>query len=70
MTFAGWIGLIVTALNLVPVGRRTARAQGIAFLALMVGAAVLFSTHWLMWAASSERSPGSTTRRPPTSSVR
>ena len=63
LAFAGWLGLVVTALNLVPVGqldgghiayallgRRRAALLGTAVLALMVAAGVLYSRHWLMWA--------------------
>lgn len=61
--FAGWLGLLVTALNLVPVGqldgghvayavlgRRRARLVALAMVALMVLAGLLISSHWLMWA--------------------
>lgn len=63
LAFAGWIGLIVTALNLIPVGqldgghityallgRRRAATLGKALLVLLVAAGVLYSRHWLMWA--------------------
>lgn len=63
LAFAGWIGLVVTALNLVPVGqldgghvayavlgRRGAARLGTVVLALMVLAGLLYAGHWLMWA--------------------
>lgn len=31
-------------------GRGSARSLGLAFLALMAGAGLLFSPHWLIWA--------------------
>ena len=63
LAFAGWLGLIVTALNLIPVGqldgghiayawigRRRAVGLGTALLVLMVAAGLFYSSHWLMWA--------------------
>lgn len=63
LAFAGWLGLLVTALNLVPLGqldgghlayailgRRWAARLGALVLALMVAAGILYSGHWLMWA--------------------
>ena len=63
LAFSGWIGLVVTALNLVPVGqldgghiayallgRRRAAIFGQAVLLLMVVAGLLVGRHWLMWA--------------------
>lgn len=63
LAFAGWIGLVVTALNLAPVGqldgghiayallgRRRAALLGQSVIALMVAAGLLYSRHWLMWA--------------------
>lgn len=63
LAFAGWLGLVVTALNLVPLGqldgghvayavlgRRWAARLGALLLALMVAAGILYSGHWLMWA--------------------
>lgn len=63
VAFAGWLGLLVTALNLAPIGqldgghiayalfgRVRARAIAVAVLALMVAAGLLYSSHWLTWA--------------------
>lgn len=63
VAFAGWLGLLVTALNLLPVGqldgghiayallgRRRARSLGAVVLGLVVALGVLQSPHWLMWA--------------------
>lgn len=63
IAFAGWLGLLVTALNLIPVGqldgghvayalvgRRTARKIGAGVVAGMVALGILASPHWLMWA--------------------
>ena len=63
IAFAGWLGLVVTALNLAPLGqldgghiayavlgRRNARTISVAVLALMVAAGLFYSPHWLMWA--------------------
>ncbi len=63
LAFAGWIGLVVTALNLAPVGQldgghiayallggRRAAMLGQAVIALMVAAGLFYSRHWLMWA--------------------
>ncbi len=63
LAFAGWIGLVVTALNLAPVGQldgghiayallggRRAAILGRAVIALMVAAGLFYSRHWLMWA--------------------
>ena len=63
LAFSGWIGLVVTALNLVPVGqldgghiayallgRRQAALVGQGVLLLMVAAGLLFGGHWLTWA--------------------
>ena len=63
LAFAGWLGLVVTALNLVPLGqldgghvayavlgRRWAARLGALLLALMVAAGILYSGHWLTWA--------------------
>ena len=64
VALAGWVGLLVTALNLFPVGQldggriayalfgRRHRAVGIAtFLALLGLGAVTGSANWLVWAA-------------------
>jgi Zn-dependent protease len=61
--FAGWLGLVVTALNLVPVGqldgghiayatlgRRKAAALGTLVFGLLIAGGLLYSPHWLMWA--------------------
>lgn len=63
LAFAGWLGLVVTALNLVPVGqldgghiayalfgRRRAALVGTTVLVAMVAAGLLYSRQWLMWA--------------------
>lgn len=63
VAFAGWLGLVVTALNLAPLGqldgghiayavfgRQRARTIGVAVLALMVAAGLFYSPHWLTWA--------------------
>lgn len=63
LAFAGWIGLVVTALNLAPVGQldgghiayallggRRAALLGQAVIVLMVAAGLFYSRHWLMWA--------------------
>ncbi len=62
IAFAGWLGLLVTALNLVPIGqldgghiaysllgRRRARMLGVSFLTLMFVTGFLYSHHWLVW---------------------
>lgn len=64
VAFAGWLGIVVTALNLVPVGqldgghvlyalvgRRRARAVGFLLYGGMIALGVLSSPHWLLWAA-------------------
>jgi hypothetical protein len=63
IAFAGWLGLVVTALNLAPLGqldgghiayalfgRVRARTIGVAVIASMVAAGLFYSQHWLMWA--------------------
>lgn len=63
LAFAGWIGLFVTALNLVPVGQldgghiayallgqRRAAALALAVILTMVAAGVFLGGHWIMWA--------------------
>jgi membrane-associated protease RseP (regulator of RpoE activity) len=63
VAFAGWLGLVVTALNLAPVGqldgghiayailgRSRARVLGSAAVMLMVAAGLFYSAHWLTWA--------------------
>lgn len=63
LAFAGWLGLVVTALNLAPVGqldgghvayallgRRRAAVLGTVTLALMTAVGLLYSRHWLVWA--------------------
>jgi membrane-associated protease RseP (regulator of RpoE activity) len=61
--FAGWVGCLVTALNLFPVGQldgghlayaifgRRTRAAGRAFIGLFVVLAFFFWAGWLVWAA-------------------
>ncbi len=63
IAFAGWLGLLVTALNLLPLGqldgghiaygllgRAHARGVGVAvLLGLMIVGGLLVSPHWLMW---------------------
>lgn len=64
IAFAGWLGLLVTALNLLPVGQldgghityallgaRRARALGTVVIGALVALGFLYSPHWLMWAA-------------------
>ena len=61
--FAGWLGLVVTALNLAPVGqldgghiayavlgRRRAAGLSAAVFGLLIAGGLLYSPHWLMWA--------------------
>ena len=61
--FAGWLGLVVTALNLVPVGqldgghiayavlgRRRAASLSAVVFGLLIAGGLLYSPHWLMWA--------------------
>ena len=61
--FAGWLGLVVTALNLVPVGqldgghiaygllgRRAAGSLASVVLGVLVALGIFASPHWLMWA--------------------
>ena len=63
LAFAGYLGLVVTALNLAPIGqldgghvayallgRRKAAQLASAVIGLLVVAGLLFSTHYLMWA--------------------
>lgn len=63
IAFAGWLGLLVTALNLIPVGQldgghiayglwggRRSRALGLAVTAVLVVLGLLYSPHWIMWA--------------------
>ena len=63
LAFAGWIGLAVTALNLVPVGqldgghiayallgRERAALLAHWIIAAMVLVGLLYSSHWLIWA--------------------
>lgn len=63
VAFAGWLGLLVTALNLIPVGQldgghvayalwgaRRSRLLGAAVTAVMVGLGIVYSPHWIMWA--------------------
>jgi membrane-associated protease RseP (regulator of RpoE activity) len=61
--FAGWLGLLVTALNLTPVGQldgghiayavlggRRAATLSAMVIGLLVAAGLFYSPHWLMWA--------------------
>lgn len=63
VVFAGWLGLLVTALNLVPVGqldgghigyalwgRERSRLVGAGVIGVMVALGVFYSSHWLTWA--------------------
>lgn len=63
VAFAGWLGLIVTALNLVPVGqldgghiayavfgRRGANVLGKVIVGLLLAGGILYDQHLLMWA--------------------
>lgn len=63
LAFAGYIGLIVTALNLAPIGQldgghmayamlgqRRARVLSLAIIGALVVAGLLWSGHYLMWA--------------------
>ena len=63
LAFAGYLGLVVTALNLAPIGqldgghvayallgRRKAALLASAVIGLLVLAGLLFATHYLMWA--------------------
>lgn len=63
VAFAGWLGLLVTALNLIPVGQldgghiayalwggTRSRQLGTAVTAVMVGLGLVYSPHWIMWA--------------------
>jgi membrane-associated protease RseP (regulator of RpoE activity) len=62
VAFAGWLGLLVTALNLIPVGqldgghvayalwgRERSRILGVAVIGAMIALGLLYSRHWLMW---------------------
>ena len=62
VAFAGWLGLLVTALNLIPVGqldgghiayalwgRERSRVLGAVVIGSMIALGVLYSRHWLMW---------------------
>ena len=62
MAFAGWVGLLVTSINLFPIGQldgghvlyallgRKAKIAGLAFLVLFVVMGVFFWAGWLIWA--------------------
>ena len=63
LAFAGYLGLVVTALNLAPIGqldgghiayallgRRRAEVLATTIIALMAIVGVLYAPHWLMWA--------------------
>jgi|GEM_PF-287179 len=63
LAFAGWLGLLITALNLLPIGqldgghiaygllgRRRAQQVGLAALLLMVLLGVFYWSGWLVWA--------------------
>jgi len=62
LAFAGYLGLVVTALNLAPIGQldgghiaygllgaRRAKALATAVIFLLVAGGLLFASHWLMW---------------------
>lgn len=62
VAFAGWLGLLITALNLIPVGqldgghvtyavlgRAWSRVVGRIAIGTMLVLGLLFSYHWLMW---------------------
>jgi membrane-associated protease RseP (regulator of RpoE activity) len=62
VAFAGWLGLLVTALNLIPVGqldgghiayallgRERSRLLGTVVIGAMIALGLLYSRHWLMW---------------------
>ncbi len=64
IAFAGWLGLVVTALNLIPVGqldgghvayalwgRERSRVVGAVVIGAMLALGVVYSPHWLMWGA-------------------
>jgi membrane-associated protease RseP (regulator of RpoE activity) len=62
LAFAGWVGLLVTAMNLFPIGQldgghvlyalagRRARIAGWSFLVLLTALGVFFWAGWLLWA--------------------
>ena len=63
VVFAGWLGLLVTALNLIPVGqldgghiayalwgRERSRMIGAGVIGVMIALGLFYSPHWLMWA--------------------
>ena len=63
VVFAGWLGLLVTALNLIPVGqldgghiayalwgRERSRFVGAGVIAVMIALGLFYSPQWLMWA--------------------
>jgi membrane-associated protease RseP (regulator of RpoE activity) len=63
LAFAGWLGLLLTALNLLPIGqldgghiaygllgRRRARQVGLAALLLLVLLGIFYWSGWLVWA--------------------
>ncbi len=64
IAFAGWLGVLITALNLIPVGQldgghiayallggRRASTVGAVLLGLLVAGGLLYAPHLLMWAA-------------------
>ena len=64
VAFAGWLGVLITALNLIPIGqldgghiayalfgRRRAATLGAVLVGLLVAGGIFYAPHLLMWAA-------------------